>query len=95
MFKQRFRVSIAHKATLLIVGLCIMSAAANWFCLQTIEKLNRVNRIYSEHVAPARLVLADAKSAMEAFGVATYKAYTASDPEQVNTPAPRNRWKAC
>ena len=69
MFKQRFRVSIAHKAALLIVGLCVMSAAANWLCLQTIERLNRVNRVYSEHVAPARLVLADAKSAMEAFGV--------------------------
>jgi methyl-accepting chemotaxis protein len=80
--RPRFRFLISHKVALLIVGLGIMSGAANWLCLQTIEKLNRINLVYSEHVAPARLVLADAKSAMEAFGVATYKAYTASDPEQ-------------
>src|SRR6476646_5215741 len=77
-----FRISIAHKVAFLIVGLGIMSALANWFCLQSIERLNQVNLVYSAHVAPARLVLAEAKNAMEAFGLATYKAYTAAGREQ-------------
>jgi len=36
----------------------------------------------TRHLSPARLAVAEAKAAIESFGVATYKAYSASDPEQ-------------
>lgn len=83
MIKQifRFRSSITHKVIFLIAGLGVMSGIANWFCLEILERLDQINSTYAAHVAPARLVLADAKGAMESFGLATYKAYTASDPD--------------
>ena len=34
------------------------------------------------HVAPARLALAEAKTAIESFGIAAYKTYSASDNDQ-------------
>ncbi len=34
------------------------------------------------HVAPARLALAEAKAAIESFGIATYKTYSASDTDE-------------
>ena len=41
----------------------------------------------TRHFAPARLALAEAKAAIESFGIATYKTYSASDPEEANESA--------
>jgi hypothetical protein len=76
------RLPIAAKAALLIAGLGVMSAIANWFCLQRLDDLYQLNATLSRHVAPARLALAEGKTALESFGVATYKTYSASDTVQ-------------
>jgi methyl-accepting chemotaxis protein len=76
------RLPIAAKAALLIAGLGLMSALANWFCLQRLDDLYQLNTTLSRHVAPARLALAEGKTALESFGVATYKTYSAPDIEQ-------------
>ena len=73
---------IAMKAVLLIGALGLLSIAANWFCLQRLEELNRLNAVVTRHFAPARLALAEAKAAIELFGAATYKVYSASDADQ-------------
>ncbi len=73
---------IAMKAVLLIAALGFLSMAANWFCLERLDALDRLNATVTRHLAPARLAVAEAKAAIESFGVATYKAYSASDPEQ-------------
>jgi methyl-accepting chemotaxis protein len=73
---------IAMKAVLLIGGLGLLSIAADWFCLQRLGELDRLNAAVTRHVAPARLALAEAKAAIESFGVATYKVYSASDSDQ-------------
>ncbi len=65
--------SIAMKAVLLIAALGFLSIAANWFCLQRLDELDRLNAMVTRHFAPARLALAEAKAAIESFGVATYK----------------------
>ena len=49
---------IAAKAVLLIAVLGLLSIAANWFCLQRLDELARLNALVSEHIAPARLALA-------------------------------------
>jgi hypothetical protein len=77
-----FRLPIAAKAALLIAALGVMSAIANWFCLQRLDDLYRLNSTLSHHVAPARLALAEGKTALESFGVATYKTYSAPDIDQ-------------
>jgi methyl-accepting chemotaxis protein len=74
---------IALKAVLLIGALGLLSIAANWFCLQRLEEVNQLNAVVTGHLAPARLALAEAKVAIESFGVATYKVYAASDPYEV------------
>jgi methyl-accepting chemotaxis protein len=71
------RLPIAAKAVLLIAVLGLLSIAANWFCLQRIEQLNRVNTLVTQHISPARLALAEGKAAIESFGIATYKIYLA------------------
>jgi methyl-accepting chemotaxis protein len=78
---------IAMKAVLLIGALGLLSIAANWFCLQRLEELNRLNAVVTRHFAPARLALAEAKAAIESFGVATYKVYSASDADQAKEAA--------
>ena len=78
---------IAAKAVLLIAVLGLLSIAANWFCLQRLDELIRLNALVSEHIAPARLALAEAKSAIESFGVGTYKIFAASDPNDVKEAA--------
>jgi methyl-accepting chemotaxis protein len=61
---------IAMKAVLLIGALGLLSIAANWFCLQRLEELNRLNAVVTRHFAPAGLALAEAKAAIESFGAA-------------------------
>jgi len=78
-----FKVPIAAKAVLLIAALGLLSIAANALCLQRFHELERLNAELTEHVAPARLALAEAKASLESFGLAVYKTYSASDPDQV------------
>ncbi len=78
-----FKVPIAAKAVLLIAALGLLSIAANALCLQRFHALEQLNAELTEHVAPARLALAEAKTSLESFGLAVYKAYSASDPDQV------------
>jgi methyl-accepting chemotaxis protein len=78
---------IAIKAVLLIGALGLLSIAANWFCLQRLDELDRLNAVVTRHFAPARLALAEAKAAIESFGVATYKVYSASDADQAKESA--------
>jgi methyl-accepting chemotaxis protein len=63
-------------------GIGFLSIAANWFCLQRLDELDRPSAVVTRHFAPARLALAEAKAAIESFGVATYKTYSASDADE-------------
>jgi methyl-accepting chemotaxis protein len=88
MFKwHSFHLPIAMKAVLLIAALGVLSIAANWFCLQRLDALDRLNTVITRQFAPARLALAEAKAAIESFGVATYKVYSASSPDQARESA--------
>jgi len=88
MFKlNSLHLPIAMKAVVLIAALGLLSIAANWFCLKRIDDLDRLNAVVTRHLAPARLALAEAKSAIEAFGVATYKSYSTADADQFNESA--------
>jgi len=82
-----FHPTIAMKAVLLIAALGALSAAANWFCLQRLDELDRLNAVVTRHLAPARLALAEAKTAIEAFGIATYKIYSTTDVDQATESA--------
>ena len=73
---------VAAKAVLLIAALGLLSIAANWFCLERLDEFDRLNATLTRHLAPARLALAEAKAASKSFGVAVYKDYSASDPDQ-------------
>ncbi|MGB6935206.1 MAG: HAMP domain-containing protein [Xanthobacteraceae bacterium] len=74
-----FKVPIAAK----VAALGLLSIAANALCLQRFHELERLNAEPTEHAAPARLALAEAKTSLESFGLAVYKTYSASDPDQV------------
>src|SRR5271167_1305481 len=88
MFKfKSLQLPIAMKAVLLIAALGLLSIAANVFCLERFDALDKLNAVVTRHFAPARLALAEAKAAIESFGVATYKTYSASDPEQASESA--------
>jgi methyl-accepting chemotaxis protein len=76
------QIPIAAKAVLLIGMLGLLSIAANWFCLQRLDELTRLDALVSEHIAPARLALAEAKVAIESFGVGTYKMFAAADSDE-------------
>src|SRR5580698_5602502 len=78
---------IAAKAVLLIAMLGLLSIAANWFCLQRLDELNKLNTLVSEHIAPARLAMAEAKAAIESFGIGTYKSFSATDPDDAKEAA--------
>jgi len=84
---RSLQLPIAAKAVLLIAILGLLSIVANWFCLQRLDELTRLNALVSEHIAPARLVLAEAKTAIESFGIGTYKIFSASDPEEAKEAA--------
>ena len=81
------RLSIAPKAVLLIAGLGVLSAVANWFCLQRIDDLDRMNNMLASHVSPARLALAEAKAGIETFGIATYKTMALANIDSVREAA--------
>ena len=76
---KAFHLPIAAKAVLLIAALGLLSIAANALCLQRFHALEALNAQLTEHVAPARLALAEAKTGLETFGLDVYKAYSASD----------------
>jgi methyl-accepting chemotaxis protein len=76
---MRLRLPIAAKAMFLIAALGLMSLAANWFCLQRLDELHKLNAVMAQHVAPARLALAEAKTGFESFAVANYRIYSATD----------------
>jgi len=74
---------VAAQAVLFIAALGVLSIAANWFCLERLDEIDRLNATISCHLAPARLALAEAEAARESFGVAVCKDYSATDPDQV------------
>ena len=84
---KSFSLPIAAKAVLLIAALGLLSITANVFCLQQFNELDRLNAELTRHFAPARLALAEAKTAIESFGVATYKTYAAADFDQAKEAA--------
>lgn len=74
---------MAAKAVVLIAGLGVMSALANWFCLQRLDRLDEINQSLAGQMAPARLSLTESKIAVAWIGLATYKMAGASDPDTV------------
>jgi methyl-accepting chemotaxis protein len=80
----RFRPKIAAKAAVLIAGLGLMSALADRFTLDSVEKLERLSADVSEHLAPARLALAEAKTRLSEVGSATYRGFATTEPDTVN-----------
>jgi methyl-accepting chemotaxis protein len=79
----RINPTIAHKAFLLIFVLGLMSGLANWFCLRTIERIDQANSVVTQHIAPARLALSEAKAALTAFGLGVYKMSGYADRAQI------------
>jgi len=77
------RLPIAAKAMVLIGALGLLSAAANWFSLRSLHEIDRVNDVIAREVAPTRLILTEAKSAVESLGLATYKMAGSSDPDTI------------
>jgi methyl-accepting chemotaxis protein len=69
----RVNLTIAHKALILISALGLMSGLANWYCLRTIDRIDEANSVVTEHMAPARLALSEAKGALTAFALGVYK----------------------
>jgi methyl-accepting chemotaxis protein len=83
----RFRLKMAAKAVVLIAGLGLMSALANWFCLQRLDHIDAVNETLVDHMAPARLALSEAKIAVASMGLATYKMAASVSPDTINQAA--------
>jgi methyl-accepting chemotaxis protein len=80
---KSLRLPIVAKAMLLIGTLGILSAAANWYSLRSLHEIDRINEILAQEVAPSRLILTEAKIAVESLGLATYKMAAAADPETI------------
>ncbi len=80
---KSIRLPIAAKAMLLIGVLGILSAAANWYSLRSLLEIDRINEIVTNEVAPTRLILTEAKSALQSLGLATYKMAAATDPDTI------------
>jgi methyl-accepting chemotaxis protein len=78
------RLPIAAKAMLFIGALGVMSAAANWFCLQSLHEIDRVNAEVTQQIEPLRLTLTEAKIAVGWIGLATYKMAASEDPDAVH-----------
>jgi methyl-accepting chemotaxis protein len=76
----RFR--IAAKAALLIAALGVLSAVANWLCIESISSAQTLNEQAGRHLVPARLALAETKAATANLGLAVYKLFSAADREQ-------------
>jgi methyl-accepting chemotaxis protein len=79
----RVKLTIAHRAFVLIAALGLMSGLANWYCLNTIDRIDKANSLVVEHLAPARLALSEAKGALTAFGLAVYKMSGYADRAQI------------
>jgi methyl-accepting chemotaxis protein len=77
------RLRIAAKAALLIAGLGAMSAAANWFCVRSVDRIQELDTLITHHLSPARLALAEAKGTTGNLGLYVYKAFAAADREQL------------
>jgi methyl-accepting chemotaxis protein len=65
----RVKLTIAQRAFILIAALGLMSILANWYSLNTIDRIDEANSFVVEHIAPARLALSEAKGALTAFGL--------------------------
>jgi diguanylate cyclase (GGDEF)-like protein len=78
-FLVGLRPRIAAKAVVLIAGLGLMSAVADWFSMRSVETLDRLSADVSQHLSPARLALAEAKTRLSELGLATYKMAATSD----------------
>ena len=68
---------------MLISVLGLMSGLANWYCLRTIDRIDEANSVVTEHIAPARLALSEAKGALNAFALGVYKMSAYVDRAQV------------
>jgi methyl-accepting chemotaxis protein len=79
----RINPTIAQKALLLIFALGLMSGLANWYCLRTIERIDEANSVVTEHIAPARLALSEAKGGVTAFALGVYKMSAYADRAQI------------
>jgi methyl-accepting chemotaxis protein len=79
----RIKLSIVRKAFGLIAALGFMSALADWYCLSTVDRIDKANSIVTQHIAPARLALSDARGALTAYGLAVYKMSAYADRAQV------------
>jgi methyl-accepting chemotaxis protein len=77
------RLPIAAKAMLLIGALGILSAVANWYSLRSLHETDRINEVIARQVMPTRLILTEAKSALQSLGLATYKMAAATDPDTI------------
>ena len=79
-----FRLPIAAKAVLLIGALGVMSAAANWFCLRSLNEIDRINATATHQIEPLRLTMTAAKVALAWMGLATYKMAATTDRDTVH-----------
>jgi methyl-accepting chemotaxis protein len=77
------RFPITAKAMLLIGALGMISATANWFSLHSLQQIDRISDTVTNQVAPARLILTEAKIAVESLGLATYKMASTNDPDTI------------
>jgi methyl-accepting chemotaxis protein len=80
---RKINPTIAHKALLLIFALGLMSGLANWYCLRTIDRIDAANSVVTEHIAPARLALSEAKGALTEFGLGVYRMSAYTDRAQI------------
>ena len=78
------RLPIAAKAVLLIGALGILSAAANWFCLRSLNEIDRINATATHQIEPLRMTLTEAKVALAWMGLATYKMAATTDRDTVH-----------
>lgn len=74
---------MAAQALMLIAGLGLMSALANWFCLRSLHEIDRVNAMVMQQIEPLRLTLTESKIALGWIGLATYKMAASSDPDTI------------
>jgi hypothetical protein len=82
-FFLRTSPTIAHRALMLIAALGLMSVLANWYRLHAIERIDAANSVVTEHIAPARLALSEAKGALTAFGLDVYQMSASDDRAQI------------
>lgn len=75
---------MAAKALMLIAGLGLMSALANWYCLRSLHEIDRINAVVTQQIEPLRVMLTQAKIAVGWIGLATYKMAASRDPDTVH-----------